>query len=88
MSNEELCEFVKSRLEVSDDLEKVCNWVVDTCLYKGSHDILVIQPPDPILCRPDLKPTLILFQEIWGYLKIFHIRIHMDKYWVTSYFLQ
>uniref|UniRef100_A0A8C0ISL7 Protein phosphatase 1B n=1 Tax=Chelonoidis abingdonii TaxID=106734 RepID=A0A8C0ISL7_CHEAB len=34
MSNEELCEFVKSRLEVSDDLEKVCNWVVDTCLHK------------------------------------------------------
>ena len=32
MSNEELCEFVKSRLEVSDDLEYVCNWVVDTCL--------------------------------------------------------
>ncbi|XP_025928046.1 protein phosphatase 1B isoform X4 [Apteryx rowi] len=38
MSNEELCEFVKSRLEVSDDLEKVCNWVVDTCLHKGSRD--------------------------------------------------
>ena len=34
MSNEELCEFVKSRLEVSDDLENVCNWVVDTCLHK------------------------------------------------------
>lgn len=34
MSNEELCEFVKSRLEVSDDLETVCNWVVDTCLHK------------------------------------------------------
>lgn len=34
MSNEELCEFVKSRLEVSDDLERVCNDVVDTCLHK------------------------------------------------------
>lgn len=34
MSNEELCEFVKSRLEVSDDLERVCNEVVDTCLHK------------------------------------------------------
>ena len=34
MSNEELCEFVRSRLEVWDDLEKVCNSVVDTCLHK------------------------------------------------------
>lgn len=34
MSNEELCEFVKSRLEICDDLEKVCNEVVDTCLHK------------------------------------------------------
>lgn len=34
MSNEELCAFVRARLEVSDDLEKVCNEVVDTCLHK------------------------------------------------------
>jgi len=34
MSNEELCEFVRSRLLVCDDLEKVCNAVVDTCLHK------------------------------------------------------
>lgn len=34
MSNEELCDYVKSRLEISDDLENVCNWVVDTCLHK------------------------------------------------------
>lgn len=31
MGNEELCDFVRSRLEVTDDLEKVCNEVVDTC---------------------------------------------------------
>uniref|UniRef100_A0A0G2K7Q5 protein-serine/threonine phosphatase n=1 Tax=Rattus norvegicus TaxID=10116 RepID=A0A0G2K7Q5_RAT len=42
MSNEELCEFVNSRLEVSDDLENVCNWVVDTCLHKGSRDNMSI----------------------------------------------
>lgn len=34
MGNEELCDFVRSRLEVTDDLEKVCNEIVDTCLYK------------------------------------------------------
>lgn len=39
MSNEELCEFVKSRLEVSDDLERVCNEVVDTCLHKVCTDL-------------------------------------------------
>ncbi|KAL4671044.1 hypothetical protein H8959_003753 [Pygathrix nigripes] len=33
--NEELCDFVRSGLEVSDDPEKVCSEVVDTCLYKG-----------------------------------------------------
>uniref|UniRef100_A0A7N8WUG9 protein-serine/threonine phosphatase n=1 Tax=Mastacembelus armatus TaxID=205130 RepID=A0A7N8WUG9_9TELE len=51
MSNEELCDFVKSRLEVSDDLERVCNEVVDTCLHKGSRDnmsvVLVCLPNAP-----------------------------------------
>ncbi|XP_069881600.1 protein phosphatase 1B isoform X3 [Dipodomys merriami] len=49
MSNEELCEFVKSRLEVSDDLENVCNWVVDTCLHKGSRDNMSIV----LVCFPN-----------------------------------
>ncbi|KAL4612968.1 protein phosphatase 1B-like isoform X1 [Arapaima gigas] len=51
MSNEELCQFVRSRLEVWDDLEKVCNEVVDTCLHKGSRDnmsvVLVCLPKGP-----------------------------------------
>uniref|UniRef100_A0A2K6UQ21 protein-serine/threonine phosphatase n=1 Tax=Saimiri boliviensis boliviensis TaxID=39432 RepID=A0A2K6UQ21_SAIBB len=51
MGNEELCDFVRSRLEVTDDLEKVCNEVVDTCLYKGSRDnmsvILICFPNAP-----------------------------------------
>ncbi|KAL1766341.1 phosphatase 1A [Sigmodon hispidus] len=38
MGNEELCDFVRSRLEVTNDLERVCNEVVDTCLYKGGQD--------------------------------------------------
>ncbi|XP_060042948.1 protein phosphatase 1B isoform X2 [Erinaceus europaeus] len=42
MTNEELCDFVQSRLQVSDDLESVCNWVVDTCLHKGSRDNMSI----------------------------------------------
>uniref|UniRef100_A0A8C9TTY0 Protein phosphatase 1B n=1 Tax=Scleropages formosus TaxID=113540 RepID=A0A8C9TTY0_SCLFO len=51
MANEELCDFVRSRLEVTDDLEKVCNEIVDTCLYKGSRDnmsvVLVCFPGAP-----------------------------------------
>ncbi|XP_068194928.1 protein phosphatase 1A [Antennarius striatus] len=38
MANEELCDFVRSRLEVTEDLERVSNEIVDTCLYKGSRD--------------------------------------------------
>ncbi|XP_076873007.1 protein phosphatase, Mg2+/Mn2+ dependent, 1Ab [Brachyhypopomus gauderio] len=51
MTNEELCDFVRSRLEVTEDLERVCNDIVDTCLYKGSRDnmsvILVCFPGAP-----------------------------------------
>ncbi|XP_023681313.2 protein phosphatase 1A isoform X2 [Paramormyrops kingsleyae] len=51
MANEELCDFVRSRLEVTEDLEKVCNEIVDTCLYKGSRDnmsvVLVCMPGAP-----------------------------------------
>ena len=51
MGNEELCDFVRSRLEVTNDLEKVCNEIVDTCLYKGSRDnmsvILICFPNSP-----------------------------------------
>ncbi|XP_032883303.1 protein phosphatase 1A isoform X1 [Amblyraja radiata] len=49
MGNEEICEFVKSRLEVSDDLEKVCNQIVDTCLYKGSRDNMSVV----LICFPN-----------------------------------
>ncbi|KAL7869436.1 hypothetical protein AOLI_G00134240 [Acnodon oligacanthus] len=59
MSNEELCEFVRSRLEVWDDLEKVCNSVVDTCLHKGSRDnmsvVLVCFPNAPKLSEEAVK---------------------------------
>ncbi|KAL7889182.1 hypothetical protein AOLI_G00014400 [Acnodon oligacanthus] len=44
MANEELCDFVRSRLEVTDDLERVCNEIVDTCLYKYSS---TFEPPEP-----------------------------------------
>uniref|UniRef100_UPI00398EC959 protein phosphatase 1B-like n=1 Tax=Pristiophorus japonicus TaxID=55135 RepID=UPI00398EC959 len=43
MSNEELCAFVRSRLELTNDLERICNLVADTCLYKGSRDNMSIE---------------------------------------------
>ncbi|KAL0983844.1 hypothetical protein UPYG_G00133490 [Umbra pygmaea] len=59
MSNEELCEFVKSRLEVSHDLETVCNQVLDTCLHKGSRDnmsvVLVCLPNCPRVSEEAVK---------------------------------
>ncbi|CAJ1080202.1 protein phosphatase 1bb isoform X1 [Xyrichtys novacula] len=59
MSNDELCEFVRSRLQVCDDLEKVCNSVVDTCLHKGSRDnmsvVLVCLPGAPKLSEEAIK---------------------------------
>ncbi|KAL6030261.1 hypothetical protein STEG23_027076, partial [Scotinomys teguina] len=59
MGNEELCDFVRSRLEVTDDLEKVCNEVVDTCLYKGSRDnmsvILICFPNAPKVSADAVK---------------------------------
>ncbi|TWW82311.1 protein phosphatase 1bb isoform X1 [Takifugu flavidus] len=59
MSNEELCDFVRSRLLVCDDLEKVCNSVVDTCLHKGSRDnmsvVLVCFPGAPKISEEAVK---------------------------------
>jgi protein phosphatase 1B len=34
ISNEELCDFVRDRLQITHDLKDICNMVVDTCLYK------------------------------------------------------
>ncbi|XP_011488651.1 protein phosphatase 1A isoform X2 [Oryzias latipes] len=48
MGNEEVCSFVRSRLEVTDDLERVCNEIVDTCLYKGSRDNMSVV----LICFP------------------------------------
>ncbi|XP_018604360.1 protein phosphatase, Mg2+/Mn2+ dependent, 1Na (putative) isoform X2 [Scleropages formosus] len=48
LDNEELCAFVRSRLQVTDDLREVCAQVIDLCLYKGSLDNISII----IICFP------------------------------------
>uniref|UniRef100_A0AAY4AY99 protein-serine/threonine phosphatase n=1 Tax=Denticeps clupeoides TaxID=299321 RepID=A0AAY4AY99_9TELE len=59
MANDELCNFVRSRLEVTDNLESVCNEIVDTCLYKGSRDnmsvVLVCFPGAPKISPEAVK---------------------------------
>lgn len=42
MTNEELCDFVRNRLQISNSMENICNQVIDTCLYKGSRDNMSI----------------------------------------------
>jgi len=42
MSNEELAEYIHSRMRLTSDLSEICNQVVDTCLYKGSRDNMSI----------------------------------------------
>jgi len=42
MSNEELCTFVRNRMMLTDDLQAICNQVVDVCLHKGSRDNMSI----------------------------------------------
>uniref|UniRef100_A0A8C2V586 protein-serine/threonine phosphatase n=1 Tax=Chinchilla lanigera TaxID=34839 RepID=A0A8C2V586_CHILA len=47
--NEELCDFLRFRPEVTDDLQKACHEVVDTCLYKGSQDSMSVI----LICFPN-----------------------------------
>ncbi|CAI9715236.1 protein phosphatase 1B isoform X4 [Octopus vulgaris] len=53
MSNEELCDFVRSRMHITESLEDICNQVVDRCLYTGSRDntgiVLIAFPGAPKL---------------------------------------
>lgn len=42
MTNDELADFVRGRMLLTDDLKSICNQVVDTCLYKGSRDNMSI----------------------------------------------
>ncbi|CAF4122687.1 unnamed protein product [Rotaria socialis] len=38
MTNEELAAYILGRMHVTDDLNEICNSVLDMCLYKGSKD--------------------------------------------------
>lgn len=40
MQNDRLCALVRSLLLVTDDLQSICNQVIDTCLYKVTFFVL------------------------------------------------
>ena len=39
MTNEDICNFISHRMKVHDNLETICNEVIDTCLYKVSVQV-------------------------------------------------
>ncbi|KAM6988022.1 putative protein phosphatase, Mg2+/Mn2+ dependent, 1Na (putative) [Tautogolabrus adspersus] len=59
IGNEELCAFVRSRLQVCDDLREICTQVIDLCLYKGSLDnisiIIICFPGSPQVSQEALQ---------------------------------
>jgi serine/threonine protein phosphatase PrpC len=59
MSNEDICNFISARMKVTDNLETICNEVIDTCLYKGSRDnmsiIIVAFANCPKVCPAAVK---------------------------------
>jgi len=59
MSNEDICNFITHRMKVHDNLETICNEVIDTCLYKGSRDnmsiIIIAFPSAPKVDQEAVK---------------------------------
>ncbi|KFM77742.1 Protein phosphatase 1B, partial [Stegodyphus mimosarum] len=53
MTNDEICDHIRYMMQVTTDLEYICNCVIDACLCKGSKDnmsiVLVALPGAPKL---------------------------------------
>jgi serine/threonine protein phosphatase PrpC len=72
MTNEDICDFISARMKISDDLETICNEVIDTCLNKGSRDnmsIIIIAFPacpkvDPAAVKADQELNQLLEKNI------------------------
>jgi protein phosphatase 1B len=68
MTNAELAEFVKSRLQVTHDLSSVGNQILDTCLSKGSKDnmsvVLVTFPAAPSVTDSAQKAEVELHDQL------------------------
>lgn len=59
MTNEEVVSYIYSRLLINDDLQKVCEELLETCLAKGSRDnmsvILITFPAAPKLSNEAIE---------------------------------
>lgn len=59
MTNDDLCQFIRHQLTITDDLTKVCSAVVDHCLFKGSRDnmsiVLITFPAAPKPVQEDME---------------------------------
>jgi len=72
MSNEDICDFITARMKVNDNLETICNEVIDTCLYKGSRDnmsIIIVAFPacpkvDPAAVEKENKLNALLEKKV------------------------
>jgi len=72
MSNDDICNFISHRMKVQDNLETICNEVIDTCLYKGSRDnmsIIIIAFPsapkvDPVAVKQEAELNALLEKKV------------------------
>ncbi|XP_040569287.1 protein phosphatase 1A [Lepeophtheirus salmonis] len=73
MSNEDICQFIGSRMKVTDNLETIANEVIDTCLHKGSHDnmsiIIIALPGAPKVCPEAIERDTDLDSMITAHVK-------------------
>lgn len=73
MSNEDLKEFVHSRLKVTNDLVKISNEVLDMCLSKGSRDnmsiVIVTFPGAPKMVPEEVEKDNICNEKIENRIK-------------------
>lgn len=77
MTNEEVVSYIHSRLLINDDLQKVCEELLETCLAKGSRDnmsvILITFPAAPKLSmeaiEQEKKLDAVLKEKVQGIVK-------------------
>lgn len=85
MTNEDVCDFVRHQMRLTDNLEEVCNLVVDTCLFKGSRDnmsvIIVAFAGSPTVSEEAIKQDKELDMRIEAKVKeLFSLNPELDTY--------
>jgi len=59
MKNEDLCDFIRHQLTITDDVTLICSSIIDVCLHKGSKDnmsvVLVVFPEGAPSVSPEAQ---------------------------------